>query len=30
MQAIRTENLHKEYKDVTAVKSINLAVEGSS
>lgn len=27
MQAIRTENLHKEYKDVTAVKSINLAVE---
>ena len=27
MQAIRTENLHKEYKDVTAVKSLNLAVE---
>lgn len=30
MQAIRTENLHKEYKDVTAVKSINLAVEEGS
>ena len=27
MQAIRTENLHKEYKDVAAVKSLNLAVE---
>ena len=27
MQAIITENLRKEYKDVTAVKGLNLAVE---